>query len=161
MTTLGARIWPWVPVGLLACMLGGLATMAAIATNDPGFALEPNYYEKAVKYDGEMAQRAENARLGWKLEASVGRAGADGTDVVVRLQNAEGPVSGARLSVEALRNASAAHVLDAPLVERAPGEYACKLAMARGGVWELRLTAERGGERFTAALRRDVAEGAP
>ena len=44
MTTLGARVWPWVPAGLLGAMLIGLGTMATIAIRDPGFALERDYY---------------------------------------------------------------------------------------------------------------------
>ncbi|HEX5101530.1 MAG TPA: FixH family protein [Polyangiaceae bacterium] len=161
MTTLGARVWPWVPVVLLTSMLGGLGTMAVIATDDPGFALERNYYEKAVNYDREIAQRGENARLGWKIETEIGRAAASGAPVVVRIRDGSGPVSGARLSLEALRNASASRVLDGALEERAPGEYAGRVAIARGGVWELRLTAERGAEKFTAVERRSVAESAP
>jgi nitrogen fixation protein FixH len=143
-------------------MLGGLGTMAAIATDDPGFALERNYYPKAVAYDREIAQRAENARLRWAVETEVGAAALpSGTPLVVRLRDERGPLSGARLSVEALRNAAAAHVLDVTLTERAPGEYAARIAMARGGIWELRLTAERGNERFTATKRHDVSESVP
>ena len=107
----------------------------------------------------EIAQRAENARLRWSVETELGAAASpSGTPFVVRLRDEKGPVSGARLSVEALRNAAAAHVLDVTLSERTPGEYAGRLAMARGGIWELRLTAERGTERFTATKRHDVPE---
>ena len=48
-------------------MLIGLGTMATIATRDPGFALERDYYQKAVNYDRVIAQRGENARLGWSV----------------------------------------------------------------------------------------------
>ncbi|HEX6764498.1 MAG TPA: FixH family protein [Polyangiaceae bacterium] len=160
--TLGARIWPFVPAALLVCMLTGLGSMAAIAADDPGFALERDYYRKAVAYDREIAQRGENARLAWSAQTELGSAspGAS-TELVVRLRDQKGPVTGAMLSVEALRNATAARVLETKLAERAPGEYAGHLSMARGGLWELRLTAERGGERFTSVERRDVVEARP
>lgn len=159
MTTIGARVWAWIPVGLLASMLAGLGTMATIAARDPGFALERDYYAKAVTYDRVIAQRGENARLGWLLETELGEA-APGrtTPFVVKVRSGEGAVVGARVSVEALRNATAQAAVEATLVERTPGEYAANLALARGGLWELRLTVERGGERFTAVERRDVSE---
>lgn len=160
--TLGARVWPWVPAGLLACMLTGLGTMATIAARDPGFALERDYYTKAVAYDRVIAQRGENARLGWLLETELGEAVAgQRTPFRLKVRNAEGPVAGARVSVEALRNATAQTPVDAMLVEHTPGEYAGNLPLGRGGLWELRLTVERGAERFTAVERRDVSERRP
>jgi hypothetical protein len=146
---------------LLGFMLAGLGTMAAIATNDPGFALEKNYYAKAVAYDHEIAQRGENARLGWSVDAELGtvRPGVE-TPLVVRLSDAGGPVSGASGRVEALRNASAGVVLEAHLEERSPGVYRALLPARRGGLWELRLAFERRGEHFTTTLRRDVLEAA-
>ena len=157
MTALGARVWPWVPAGLLSCMLAGLGTMAIIATHDPGFALERDYYQKAVHYDREIAQRGENARLGWSVstEFEFGIASGD-PSLTVEVRDAAGPVTGAQVSVEALRNADAHNPIDATLVERAPGKYQGRLPMRRAGLWELRLTFERGRERFTAVERRDV-----
>ena len=162
MTTLGARIWPWVPAGLLGAMLTGLGTMATLATRDPGFALERDYYQKAVNYDGVIAQRGENARLGWSVLTEVTPAGSTRERLlVVRARDAQGPIRGARGSVEALRNATAATPLDMPLVERAPGEYEARLPPVRGGLWEFRLTLDRGADRFTTVARHDVTDIAP
>jgi nitrogen fixation protein FixH len=162
MSAVGPRVWPWVPAGLLACMLAGLGSMAVIATRDPGFALERDYYAKAVTYDRVIAQRAENARLGWSAQADVGRASSrDGTELVVRLKDAAGPATGARVRIEALRNASAGRVLEAELTERSAGEYEGRLPMHYGGLWEIRVTAERGNDRFTAVERKVVSEATP
>jgi hypothetical protein len=140
-------------------MLAGLGTMATIAARDPGFALERDYYAKAVAYDRVIQQRADNARLGWLLETELGEAAPERrTPFIVKVRNTGGAVTGARVSVEAIRNATAQTPVDATLVERAPGEYAGELALVRGGLWELRLTVESGGERFTAVERRDVTE---
>jgi hypothetical protein len=161
-TALGARIWPWVPAGLLGAMLAGLGTMASIAIRDPGFALERDYYQKAVNYDRVIAQRSENTRLGWSVVTEVAPA-ASATDrlLIVRARDERGPISGARGSVEALRNATAATPLDVSLVERAPGEYEGRLPALRGGLWEFRLTLDRGTERFTTIARHDVTESTP
>ena len=159
-TTASARFWAFVPAGLLAAMLAGLGTMATIAVRDPGFATEQNYYEKAVLYDQEIAQRAENARLGWKLEVSVAAA-APSSSIVLRIRDRGGPVAGARVRLVALRNAQSSVVLNTQLLEAASGEYRGSLPLVRGGLWELRVSAERGAERFTQIERRLVAEPAP
>jgi nitrogen fixation protein FixH len=159
-TTASGRFWCFVPAGLLAAMLAGLATMATIAVRDPGFATEQNYYEKAVLYDQEIAQRAENARLDWRLDASVAAAGPS-SPIVVWIRDREGPVAGARVHLVALRNAHSSVVLNTPLLQSAPGEYRGSLPLVRGGLWELRVSAERGTERFTRIERKFVAEPAP
>jgi hypothetical protein len=153
-TSMGARVWPWVPAGLLGSMLTGLGTLAVIATNDPGFALERDYYRKAVSYDQEIAQREENARLAWRIDATLSRdAAGGGTTLFVSAEDARGPVTGARVTVEALENAHAATVLDLTLVESSPGRYRVLIPAARGGLWELRVRLSRGDEVFTRVIR--------
>lgn len=159
MTALGGRFWAWVPAGLLGSMLLGLGTMAFIASIDPGFALERDYYRKAVGYDREIQQRAENARLGWRVDLSAGALRADGTASVLALaRQPGGPLTGAQVSLEALRNAGASRVLEAVFQELAPGEYRVELPLNRGGLWEFRLTMARAGERATHVARLDVFE---
>ncbi len=157
MSTVGARVWPWVPGMLLASMLAGLGTLAAIATNDPGFALERDYYRKAVHYDRELEQRGESARLAFQLDAKLSRnsTGESGS-LVVTARDARGPVTGARVTVEALENAHASTVFDLTLVESSPGTYGGTLPALHTGVWELRFCVERDGERFTEVVRKEV-----
>jgi hypothetical protein len=143
-------------------MLLGLGVMATIATRDPGFALERDYYQKAVHYDREIEQRAANAKLAWTLVTELSpsdRAGAYA--LVVRPRHAAGPLVGAIVQVEALRNASASNPIEATLVERSPGEYAATLPLRAGGLWEFRLAVEHRGARFTSVERRDVTEDLP
>ena len=56
--------WAWVPATLLGAMLLGLGTMAYIAIDDPSFALEPNYYDKAVHWDRSQAEARSSQALG-------------------------------------------------------------------------------------------------
>jgi hypothetical protein len=60
----------------------------------------------------------------------------------------------------ALRNAQSSVVLNTQLLQSAPGEYRGSLPLVRGGLWELRVSAERGTERFTQIQRKFVAEPA-
>lgn len=157
-----ARLWSLTPIALLATMLAGLATMATIAIRDPSFALERNYYEKAVHYDREIAQRAENARLGWTLDAAIGSPSVgSGTQLTLDVRDRGAHVGGAEVNVTAIRNAEASLVLEQRLQEVFPGRYATTLALRRGGHWELRFAIRRGPERFTKSLRVDVNQERP
>jgi hypothetical protein len=143
-------------------MLAGLGTMAVIASRDPGFALERDYYAKAVHYDREIEQRGRNARLGWSVVSTLGVAAPDSpTRLHVQIRAQSGLVQGARVSVQALRNASASVVLEARCEESAPGHYHADLPLGHGGLWEFRFVVEQGSERFTEVVRHDVAGGAP
>jgi nitrogen fixation protein FixH len=143
-------------------MLTGLGVMASLAIDDSSFALERDYYAKAVAYDTEIAQRAQNARLGWSVSASAAPAQrGKPSRIEARLSDAAGALDRARVKVEALRNASAGRVLEAELREVAPGQYEAELPLERGGLWELRFTATRDAARFTTSQRLDVPEATP
>lgn len=162
MSVLSAGIWPWVPLGLLSATLLGLGSMAVIANRDPGFALERDYYQKAVHYDREMEQRAANARLGWSVASTLGPVdGRRTTTLDVQVHARAGLVKGARVSVQALRNANASVVLEARCEETSPGRYHAALPLGHGGLWELRFVVEHGADRFTQVVRKDVAEATP
>lgn len=153
--------WAFVPIGLLAAMFVGLGWMARVATNDPGFALERDYYAKAVRWDQHRAEEENDARLGYRLELSTAnlRVPERKAEVTLRLLDAYGaPLRGAHLSAEAFSIARSANVRSIRFEEVAPGTYRTELQDARAGIWELRCVAERAGERFTHTLRVELAE---
>jgi nitrogen fixation protein FixH len=143
--------WAYVPAGLLLAMLAGLLTLARIAKDDPGFSVEGDYYRKASTWDAEMAQRARNDQLGWQVELA-----ANEHELEVTLRDRTGvAIQGARVQVDAFHNARAQQPRTLKL--SATGDrYRAELGPARPGLWEFRLSAERGSERFTAVLRRDL-----
>ncbi len=154
------RGWYW-PVGLIALLAVSAAAnivFMLVATGDPSFAVERDYYRKAILWDEAMAQAERNGALGWsvtpRLEPVPGSprlmtlwahvtdpTGAGLRDAVVR--------------VEAFHGARAGQVLDATL---RPGEggYVVTLPMARPGLWELRFRVERDGAVFTQVLTHEV-----
>jgi hypothetical protein len=149
-------LWPYVPAALLALMVGGLLTLARIASDDPSFSVEPGYYAKAVAWDAHREQLRENERLGWKLEARTVRAPSGMVELRVRLRDRGGrTIRSATLDVEAFHNARAASVLSQRLVESAE-EYRAELPMRRTGLWELRFTALSGPEKFTEVVRLEL-----
>jgi hypothetical protein len=100
--------WAFAPAGLLAVMLAGLGTLAAIAADDPSFAVETDYYRKAVAWDRQLEQQAENARLARELKVEATPLGRGVTRLTVRVNDAGGkPVSAGNVRLEAFPNARA------------------------------------------------------
>lgn len=148
--------WAFVPIGLLAAMLLGLGSMAAIAMDDPGFALERDYYQKAVRWNDVQAQAEQNSRLGYKLELTA-TTQSNESELELRLRNAEGaPLSGAHITAEAFAVARSANVRELSFHETAPGTYAATPGALRAGLWEIRCRVERNRERFTHTLRAEL-----
>lgn len=157
-----AKLWPAAILGVLAVTVAANVVLL-VEAGDPGAAgIEPDYYRRAVAWDSTMAQEDRNAALGWRLAAELGPMGTGGSPLVVRLTGADGrPLAGARIEVEAIHNLAAAHPVRAALVATDDGAYATSLPLPRRGLWELRFTVARAGERFTTRLRREAAGAAP
>lgn len=154
-----ARFWALTPVALLGLMLVGWAVMMTLAVRDPGFSLEPDYYKKALSWDAQQAQKAENARLGWRVDMDQLGVASAGVPAVfeLHLRDASGaPVAGARASIEAFYNARASQRVSSNLAEGEAGQYRFALPIRHGGLWEFRLTVRRGTLTFTDVVRRDV-----
>jgi nitrogen fixation protein FixH len=154
------QLWPWFPVALLVLGVGANLVLLTVAAGDPSFAVERDYYRKAVEWDRTLAQGEENARLRWSLGCEV-RGGA----MTVRLRDAAGrPLPGASVTVEAFHNARSSRILERSLVPGGEGEgkgegvYRADLPMTRPGLWELRFRAVRDGATFTRTLTYDLQE---
>ena len=67
-----------------------------------------------------------------------------------------GAIDGATVAVEAFHNARAGNILRATLAGRGEGRYSAELPMRWAGVWEFRVVAERGADRFTHTHKRYI-----
>jgi nitrogen fixation protein FixH len=147
---------------LLGIMLLGLGSMAYIAADDPGFALEPNYYDKAVHWDRAQAEARASRALGYRLEPTGPlTVTADGRiELRLSLVDRHGrAVAGAEVTAEAFANASASRVQRVVLREVSAGTYQTELRQGSPGLWELRVAVTRGAARYQQILRRDVTKG--
>ncbi len=157
--TRAGAIWAWVPLGLLVCMFFGIGTLAYIAIDDPNFALEPDYYAKALHWDRAQAQLRENDTLGYELSLRqplvMSPAGSVQVELALKDRAAAG-ISGASIEVAAFPNAFAGRVEHLQLREVEPGVYRGELAHGMPGLWELRCVVSVGSARYARALRSDV-----
>jgi nitrogen fixation protein FixH len=152
------RIWPAIIVSVLVVDVGVGVVMMRVANDDPTFAVEPDYYHKAVAWDSTVAQAERNRSLGWQVMPSLGRveAGKDAALTLTLRDSAGALVHGAEVHVEAMPVAHANELMEATLPAGEAGGYTAEVPITRAGLWELRVVATRGSDRFTADLRLDA-----
>jgi FixH len=152
-------VWAWVPAGLLLCMFFGIGTLAYIAIDDPNFALEPDYYAKALHWDQAQAQSRENDALGYQLSLRqplvISAAGSADVELTLKDRGAA-DISGASVEVSAFPNAFAGKVEHLLLREVSPGVYRGQIARGWPGLWELRCVVTFGSAHYARALRNDM-----
>ena len=150
------RFWAWLPALLLSTLIGTQLTVLHFVLRDPGFALEPDYYRKAVAWDAHRDLERQSLALGWHAELSA-EPQARGVRLRAHLTALDGTaVTGASVRLRAFANARAAQLLERSLEESSPGIYEGLLSPARPGLWEVRLEARRGPDTFEQILRLDL-----
>ena len=145
--------WPVLVTLLFVGNIGLASAVLVIANNDPGFAVEDDYYDKALRWDETIEQRERNDALGWSIAPPAeARADADGTCwIELSLAGPDGaPIDGAILRAVAFADARASDRRELEFNGAGDGRYAAPVPAARPGRWTLRLVAERDGDRFTA-----------
>lgn len=152
--------WPLLIVGLL--FVGGIGPnliLLAMATSDPSFSVEPDYYTKSLHWDERLAQERKNSELGWTLGLDLhpGATGEAGIELTAHLLDRAGvPVDGASVELEAFHSARASDVLKASLRSGGEGTYGARLPARRPGLWEFRFVVRRGADVFTRTVLEDV-----
>jgi len=151
--------WPAIVIALLATHVLACMFFIYLATSNPSFAVEEDYYRKAMHWDERRAQERRNAELGWTAELEVLPAPSVARDPILQLRLGDGrgaPVDGATVAAEAFFNARADRILRHGLEAQGDGVYSAQLPMRRPGRWEFRLVVERGEDRFTAVQTQHV-----
>ncbi len=150
--------WPW--PGLIFVMLGVNVAIVSItifyATTDRSFAVEPDYYRKAMTWDELAAQRTLNDELGWMIDVPES---VSGQPISVSLHDRDGEsITAAEVRMTAFHHAFAHTRLETILDEISPGLYRSGESLTRPGTWEIRLTVNVREQTFTAVLRHLVRE---
>lgn len=162
------RLWPIGIVAVLSIQAAWIATVIGVATGDPTHAVEPNYYEKAVRWDAAAREHQSWDRLGWSAEISTRTVvhepgsvqaarlgGGDAKRLVVTLRDRGGvPIENARIEAECFHQARSGERNRWTLEAIEPGVYAGPAALTRSGLWEARLLITR--DRDVASVIRTV-----
>ncbi len=146
--------WPIAITLVLASTVAANFTVMRIAGSDPSFAVEPDYYKKAVAHDSTMEQQRQNLALGWTAYATVTRNEAGSLQLIVALTDSAGAaIRDATVSAVAMYIARAANPDSLALAGDGTGRYIGNLNGIHAGQWEVRVIANQGGSRFTSVLR--------
>ena len=116
----------WWPIGIavvLATTVAANVWVATIASDDPSFAIEQDYYRTAIAWDSALAQARTNATLGWRLTPTLGPIRPDG---LAQLRVTLTDTTGAAISDADVR-------VSAVQVARAREEQQVTLASSAGG----------------------------
>jgi len=151
--------WPLLVVLVFVGNMAVAATILVIANSDPSFAVEPDYYDKALGYEREVEQRRRNLELGWSLSLpDLVRTADDGVcELLVEVADRGGaPIDGATVTMTAFPIARAGDRAEVSFDAVGAGRYAARLTHPRPGLWELRLRVERAGEVFTQRTGAEV-----
>jgi hypothetical protein len=138
--------------------LAGWSVMISMATSDPSFSVEAKYYQKAARFEEELALRDASRKLGWYIEVIEFRREADGSVLLeARLTDRDSlPLAQVGLAVEAMANLRGGDVRSVSASTDDAGRVSLRLAAGAPGLWELRFHAERGVDRFSQVIRRDL-----
>lgn len=153
-----AKFFMLLPVLLLGLSFAGWAVMISMATSDPSFAIEAEYYKKAARFDDELARREASRALGWKVEVlDFHRQKGGRLSLRVRLVDRQGsPLARATVAVEAIANLRASELHTAFALTDDRGQATLDLTPGPTGLWELRLSATRATGEFSAVVRADL-----
>jgi hypothetical protein len=146
-------LWPWIIGGALALHVVVSLGVVFFATTDASYAVEEDYYQKAMNWDQKRAQDRTNDELGWSLAFAATPPTAPGVQptIEVRLADIDGePLAGATIALETFHKARSEEVIHIALVAaEEAGLYTASSAMRHNGLWELRFSVDHDGAHFT------------
>ncbi len=144
--------FPYMLVALLSASVIANILLIIRANSDPSFAVEPNYYQKAVDWDQTQAELRASEQLGWNMTVEARRA-----ELRVQLSDRYGrPIDGATVAVEAFHNARANERVNEHLVPIGGGVYVLEHSFDRRGIWEMRLAAAVNDKKFTHVVKEEI-----
>lgn len=152
------RVWPAMVIGMIGVSLTVCALTIVAATTDPSFAVESDYYERAVRWDDTMEERRASEALGWACEIDV--SGADAAtgrrEVSVRVIDAAGePVDIDHLAALAFHHSRRGEASMLELARAGEGGWwRSSVEGGRDGWWQVRVRAARGSDVYVTT--RDV-----
>ncbi|MEQ8843691.1 MAG: FixH family protein [Phycisphaerales bacterium] len=139
-------VWPLAVVGALAVSLTVCAITVVAAVSDPSYAIEDDYYQKAVDWDDRRALQAASDQLGWNANVSIDLAA---TTLAVAINDDQGqPIEAAIVRATIFHHARRGMAQRVDLRHEGQGCYTATIAQPREGQWQVRLTAQHNSNTF-------------
>ncbi|MDP2359574.1 MAG: FixH family protein [bacterium] len=160
------RWWPWAVVALLVLMGTMMAVLIKVAVDDPTHVVEPDYYQKAMRWDDTAALRDASARLGWQVRldfrevpgellAGAGHPPPNTLVVAILTDSTGAALAGLNVHLRAFFSARADRVYEADLPEVAGG-YGAAFRLGPPGIWDFELSARRDSTTFVWSGTREL-----
>jgi len=146
-----AYFFPALVVGLLLLQIGLCGIGFYMATRSNANVVENDYYDKALHWDQQVAAEQASAALGWKPSINISQQSdmQGNRTFVLELKDRMGkPVTDAKIRMIFFHHAHARQVETVDLRDQGNGFYSATIPIARPGLWEFRMVAERGNEKF-------------
>jgi hypothetical protein len=136
--TRGASIrWPLMIIALFASNVAICAYTVYSAVSDDSFAVEPDYYQKALHWDTSRIARVESAGL--SVESAV-----SGDQLIVVVLRHGQPLADADVSAEWFHRSRAADRSTVTFTSNGAGAFSSVVPFTRIGLHELRIRVESG-----------------
>jgi hypothetical protein len=135
-------LWPAFVVGIALTSLAGAVMLVRAAASDPSFAVEPDYYRKAARWDEHAARVQTARRSGWRVEIVEWNA----TRLAVRVLDEAGrPLEGATVEGVVFPSARAGQRRDLRFVPGPGGTLTAPIDTDRAGLWHAEWTIVHAG----------------
>ena len=113
-------LWPGIVCALIGLNMCIVAVTVVLAHSDRSLAVEPDYYQKALRWENTQRQREVNRSLGWEVRIEHSGPGTTPSVSVIITDRDGRPVEGAGVGVTAFHNARPADRSERALSETAP-----------------------------------------
>jgi nitrogen fixation protein FixH len=160
--------WPIYLGGLLAMSVVGQGVLVYVATRPDAPRPIGGYYQRALQWDADEAVVEASRQLGWTVRftvpADVPHTAGMPRPVDVFVQDRQGtPVLGLTGTLQAARPSEPrlSQAGDLTGIPHLPGTYRTLVRMDQPGLWELRLDARQGAQRFVSSERVVLAADGP
>ncbi|MDZ4830641.1 MAG: FixH family protein [Phycisphaerae bacterium] len=149
--------WMLVPIVLLGVSVTLAAVTVSFAIAGRPLGVEPDYYEKSLRWDDDRTQAGANDRLGWALSPEISGGQNGFARLAITVKDKHGvliPVDAMEVEAIPIRNADLrTHVA---LDRESEGCFAADVPLRFTGQWEFRVRASRGGDTYTDRFRRTL-----
>lgn len=154
-----AWVWPVAVVGMLSVSMTVCAITVIAAVSDPSYAIENDYYQKAVDWDQSREIQRASEQLGWECDATLVT---DRGVLTITLQDEEGVwITDASVRATVFHHARRGDAQQLVLTSQGDGSYTAVLKRPREGQWQVRLRASRGRDQFVHTQDFVSRKGAP